>query len=114
MQTAKGGMAAMILLGTLLVGFGLWQLGGAGVIGERGDEHEREEDGHEWRPIQSTEARIPDEQATEAAVSEIFERYGGRIYEMEREYENGREVLEVKLIDRDGRKREILLDPGAR
>jgi len=109
MQTAKGGVTTMVLLAALLAGFGLWQFGGGGLSGEGNDGHEHEE--HEGHPSGERDAGAG---SSAAAVSGILARYGGRVYEMEREYEQGREILEIKLIDRDGRRREFRVNSDGR
>ena len=90
---------------SLLAGFGLWQFGRIGLGGGEYSEQERDEDRSEWSSESATGNRV-----SAANASDVLARYGGRILEVEREHEHGREIFEIKLVDGDGRKRKVLVD----
>jgi hypothetical protein len=105
MQGTKGGLVTMVLLAAALSGFGYWQFGTLAVgIGEHG-EHE-----HEAHDYAGGERSV----GSGDLAAKVLAKYGGSILEVERENEYGRRVFEVKLLDRDGRKRKLLLDAEGR
>lgn len=94
MQQSKQAVLSMGLLAALLAGFGIWQFGGIGLGGgksEHGEVHELD-----------AEQRV--------RLERIAAEQGGRIVEIEREREDGREVYELKIIDANGKQRELLVD----
>lgn len=109
MQTAKGGILTIVLMAALLAGFGIWQFGGAGIGGSESGERETEEHGH----VRSPEPGSGNSDATRLKA-DILARYGGTILEVEREWEQGREVWEVKLVDGNGQRRKLLVDADGR
>jgi len=100
MQQSKIATPLMLVAALLLAAFGISQFGGVSFTAEEHDE-EHGEEGDE----RDLSALPPELRARIAA------EYDGRIVEVERERENGREVYEIKIVDADGRKREVLVDP---
>ncbi len=90
----------------LLGGFGLWQFGALG-LGEGDGEREHEHGEEEY-------ARMPGQLEGDTGAGNtaagVLARYGGSILEVEREHEYGRELFEVKLVDGEGRRREVMVD----
>jgi len=105
MQTTKGGNLAMLLLAVMLAGFGIWQFSGVDLSGGERVERDHDEHEHKW----SAEAAIEDPE-TASITAGILARYGGRILEVEREREHSHDYLEIKLSDKEGRRRIIQVD----
>lgn len=105
MQQSKAAVVTMVLLAAGLAGFGAWQFGGVGLFAG-----EREEGGHEHE--ERVFRRGGGAEGVEGLAGRIAAEYGGRVVEVEREHEDGREVLEVKIIDSEGTRRKLHLDPA--
>lgn len=96
----KGAVFTMVAVGALLLGFGVWQFGSLPLAG--GGHEDGEHEGYE------DEGRRPaGEIDPDALLQRIGAEYGAHVIEVEREREDGRSVLEVKLDDG----REVLVDP---
>ena len=105
MNNRKGPIITMTLSAVLLAGFGFSQFSGVGLGMGEGDEHEHgEAHGERYGDGSPMAGDGPLRQ-------KIAAEYGGRVTEVEREYEAGRLVYEVKLVDAEGRRRELLVDP---
>lgn len=105
MNNRMGSIVTMSLIAVMLAGFGYWQFAGVSLARGESGEHEHESEAGERY---ESAAPIADR---DALIQRIVAQYGGRVTDVERERERGRTVYEVKLVDADGRQRELLVDP---
>jgi uncharacterized membrane protein YkoI len=108
MNNRMGPLIAMTLATALLAGFGYSQFAGVAMAGGEGSEHEHESDGeHEHNEGYG----MPLTPSPEGGVlHQVVARYGGHVTEVEKEYADGRSVLEIELVDGEGHRRELLVD----
>ncbi len=93
MNTPKGAIGTMVLVGAVLAGFGWSQFGEVG-LGAGGHEHEEHEG----------------ERGAQSLPEAIARKLDSRILEVEYEREGGRAIYEIKLEDEEGRHRKLLVD----
>jgi uncharacterized membrane protein YkoI len=103
MKQGKGSLVVMMLASILLAGFGYSQFGTVSLAMQEGGEHEHHEEHAEYQTMRSVESTT--------MLAGLIARYGGHVTKVEREYGNGRMVYEVKLLDAEGKRRELLVDP---
>ena len=86
----------MTAAGAALATFGFTQFGAVGITADR----------------QAHAGAASDTGAGQAAQRALA-LYGGEVKKVEREREHGRDLYEIKLVDAEGRRREVLVDASS-
>ncbi len=108
MNNRMGPLIAMTLATVLLAGFGYSQFAGVALAGGEVSEHEHERDGEHEHGARYGTAEDPSPEG--GVLHQVVARYGGHVTEVEKEHVGGRSVLEIELVDGEGRRRELLVD----
>jgi hypothetical protein len=96
MQHAKAAVPVMLITAALLTALGAQILGNPGP-------GQAPETAHPASPA------LPESGPLRTLLDQALADYGGRLLEWELEREHGRRILEIKLLDRDGKRQKLEL-----